>query len=365
MKIVAFLNAYTQGKSGADVIFAEIYKRIINVELIIITSSLGKKFCIKHNLKAKYVITTDEKKFSNTIYTYIRRIVYGIKIILTVPAVDIVYSTSDALPDVLPASLLSLKLNKPLIGNIFHIIPKSRLISYLTQKISFQLFKWKNAVCFVDNDILIKDLIKQGFNKKQLILRYPGINFSFIQKIKSIAKYNATSMIRIHPSKGIFDLIEIWKKVVTEIPNATLALIGTGEKKYIDVLKKGIAAHKLSKNMKLLGYLHDEEALQFIKGSSIFLFPSHEEGFGMAVGEALACNVPVIAYDLPAFRSTFKKNIYTIPCFNQKLFSRKVVEVLKSKKRFLFQKNVLEKFSWENVVSLETIILKFCSERSA
>jgi glycosyltransferase involved in cell wall biosynthesis len=356
MKIIAFLNAYTKGKSGADVIFVEIYKRIKNTQLTIITSAAGKEFCRQNGLEAEFIVTTKEKGFKNVIYTYLQRIVLAFIKINTIKSADIIYSTSDALPDVLPAFFLAKKLKKPLIGNIFHIIPINRFISFATQKIAFQLYKWQRALCFVDNDILANDLIKSGFKKNNIVLRYPGINFGLIEKAKPVPGYDAISMIRIHESKGIFDLIEIWQEVIKRIPKATLGIIGTGDEMFIDRMNQKIYENNLSNNIKLLGYLSDTEAFQLIKGTKIFLFPSHEEGFGMAVGEALAAGTKVIAYDLPAFKNTFKKFITTVSCFNKKLFAQNTIKLLTVKKMEI-EKMDLKKFSWEKVVVLESNIL--------
>lgn len=355
IKVTAFLNAYSQGKSGADVIFVEIYKRLKNIDLTIVTSKLGSDFCKRNNLKASYIITTTEKQFDNIILTYLKRIFFGLT--AKIDSTDLIYTTSDSLADVLPAFYHSVTHRKPLIGNIFHLIPSNRFLSYITQKISLQLFKWRKAQCFVDNEILMNKLLKYGFNKNSLILRYPGINFSYLSKIKPLRKYTATSMIRIHPSKGIFDLIKIWKLVVKFKPNATLGIIGTGNKMYIAELNKRIITNNLNKNITLLGYVNDSYAYQLIKGSEIFLFPSHEEGFGMAVGEALALQKNVVAYDLPVFAKTFKKLINSVPCFNINIFSEKIVTILKNKNLSTINTQKLIKFSWENVINREKKVI--------
>ena len=45
MKIVSFMNAYTQGSSGGDVLFVELTKRWKNVEHIVCIPTLGEQFC--------------------------------------------------------------------------------------------------------------------------------------------------------------------------------------------------------------------------------------------------------------------------------------------------------------------------------
>src|SRR5690606_5524237 len=106
---------------------------------------------------------------------------------------------------------------------------------------------------------------------------------------------------RLHSSKGIFDLIYIWEQVVKKMPEATLGIIGTGDNKTILRLQKLIKNKKLTNNIVLCGFLPNETAYSIIKGSTVFLFPSHEEGFGMVVGEVLALGVPTVTYDLPVF----------------------------------------------------------------
>ena len=65
MKILAFLNAYSEGLSGGDACFLNNAKYLSKKEkLTIVTSSLGKKLCQKEGINAIYHITTKEKFFS-------------------------------------------------------------------------------------------------------------------------------------------------------------------------------------------------------------------------------------------------------------------------------------------------------------
>ena len=44
-----------------------------------------------------------------------------------------------------------------------------------------------------------------------------------------------------------------------------------------------------------------KDALSVVKSVLVFVFPSHEEGWGIAICEAMACGLAVVAYDLPAY----------------------------------------------------------------
>ena len=44
----------------------------------------------------------------------------------------------------------------------------------------------------------------------------------------------------------------------------------------------------------MTGYVDDNELVLLYQGASLFVFPSHYEGFGLPVIEALACGAPAI-----------------------------------------------------------------------
>lgn len=76
--------------------------------------------------------------------------------------------------------------------------------------------------------------------------------------------------------------------------------------------------------------MSDEEAFSIMKSAKVFLFTSHEEGFGLSVAEAMLCNLPVVAYNLPVFEKVFKKGICLCKYLDTTEMANKVVELLKN-----------------------------------
>lgn len=358
--IIALMNAYSQGKSGSDVAFIKIAKRMPNFAKIVVTSQLGKKLCQEMGLKADFKITTQEKEFKNIYLIYLKRIVKALFLKIEVPPESILYATSDHLPDVLPTLFLKLKNPKAKwLQKTFHLIPKKRRIPYYGQKLSYFLIKKFANLIIVDNKILKEQLLKQGFKRETVKINYLGIEMNYFQKLKADQKrsYEGIFLARLHQSKGVFDLVNIWKKVCRRFPKARLGVIGKGSKKIQDRLREQIKSNNLEKNIDILGYLSNGEAFSIIKASKLFVFPSHEEGFGMAILEAMACGVPVVAYDLSVYQDTFKKAIATVPCFDKNLYAKRIGELLGNKTKYQNQRQkaleLIKDFTLEKTVKRE------------
>jgi glycosyltransferase involved in cell wall biosynthesis len=95
------------------------------------------------------------------------------------------------------------------------------------------------------------------------------------------------------PRKNVPNLIRGWVLAVRELPNPPALVIagGSGHDDEIDRAVTEVPAH-----LRLLrpGYLRYADLPGFLGGALIAAYPSHGEGFGLPVLEAMACGTPVL-----------------------------------------------------------------------
>jgi glycosyltransferase involved in cell wall biosynthesis len=57
-------------------------------------------------------------------------------------------------------------------------------------------------------------------------------------------------------------------------------------------------------DIKFIGSVSDEELLQLYNQAELLFYPSYFEGFGLPVVEAMACGLPVVAFEHILYRRT-------------------------------------------------------------
>lgn len=92
--------------------------------------------------------------------------------------------------------------------------------------------------------------------------------------------------------KGIFDLVEAFRKVNTREPKIKLIIVGAGPKVLVKRLKRLIRAYHI--NARYLGSVNYHQKWKLYLKSDILCLPSYLDAFPSVIMEALACGLPVI-----------------------------------------------------------------------
>jgi glycosyltransferase involved in cell wall biosynthesis len=105
-------------------------------------------------------------------------------------------------------------------------------------------------------------------------------------------KRTALFLSRVHPKKGILDLLEAWMEL--RPADWTLKIVGPSEGGFGEVVARRIFDMGLGDSVVYLGPLWGDRQAEAYASAHLFVLPSYSENFGMVVGEALAAGVPVV-----------------------------------------------------------------------
>ena len=154
------------------------------------------------------------------------------------------------------------------------------------------------AVRGADTIIAVSQAVALQLADKEVQVIYSGIETLARTGEDRIDRDEDTTVIgtacRLVKGKGVEDLILAFTALSKEVPPLRLEIAGAGpeERSLLETAQvKGIA-----QNVKFLGWRDD---LRYLLGTwDIFVLPSYEEGLPIAVLEAMAEQVPVVATDV-------------------------------------------------------------------
>lgn len=146
--------------------------------------------------------------------------------------------------------------------------------------------------CIITISKKTRDEIYKYFQKKDIFV-IPNAHNPYIGQIKwerdDLPKEYFLYLGTIEPRKNVNFLINFWEENKYLPPLLIAGDIGWKVK-----------IKKIPKNVKILGYLKEEEKYYLLKNALSLIYPASYEGFGLPVIEAASEGVPVISTLVPA-----------------------------------------------------------------
>jgi alpha-1,2-rhamnosyltransferase len=106
----------------------------------------------------------------------------------------------------------------------------------------------------------------------------------------------------LEPRKNHVLLLDAFERVWRERPQTRLLIVGRFGWMSNDLVKRILHHPQYSRSLFLFTNLVDSELEYCYRNSQAFIFPSHAEGFGLPIVEALQHGLPVMASDIPIHR---------------------------------------------------------------
>lgn len=134
----------------------------------------------------------------------------------------------------------------------------------------------------------------------------------------------------LEPRKNVRGLIESFAKIADEFPH-NLVLIGSVGWNSDDIFAE-IAKHGLEERVIRPGFVPHHELPAFYSAADVFVFPTHYEGFGLPLLEALTCGCPVVTSDNSSVPEVTGDGALRVDALDLDGFAEKVSETLSDEK---------------------------------
>lgn len=118
---------------------------------------------------------------------------------------------------------------------------------------------------------------------------------------------------RLVREKGVQVLIEAAPKILNRFPEARFIIAGTGP--YEEHLRAAVRDLRLEHRVHFAGYVNDQMRNKLYKQSTVAVFPSLYEPFGIVALEAMAAGTPVVVSDTGGFGEILEHGVNGLKCY--------------------------------------------------
>jgi glycosyltransferase involved in cell wall biosynthesis len=366
LTVGVIVNTFEQqtGRSGGVVHLLESVKRWKECDVTFFAPASAQDMFLSEVPEARFVtIPSPDRWLKSIAALFAVRIFTSLLRLGRLRRLDAIYAYSHFLPDIVPAVCAAPRRTAV---QVFHLQdpPGKRpgtfvrnVIAYANELLGMALVRGFARSVIVLNHVTVPQLKLPGAVR---IFRagagaWPMPVQNLIQPEDRRA--GVVSVGRVHPTKGIDDLIEAWSALHAWLPQVQLTVVGTGDPAYIASLRQRIAERGLESSICLAGFVPEREKMQILSGSRVYVTASKEEGWGIAVAEAMALGVPCVTYDLPVFAEAFPSGRLEVKAGDVKGLTEALIALLTDDARY--KKLAKEahtlgaSFSWDSVARIE------------
>jgi glycosyltransferase involved in cell wall biosynthesis len=154
------------------------------------------------------------------------------------------------------------------------------------------------------------------------------------------------------PRKNLLALLEVFAHIRTNHLQMVLVMVGRGPQEA--VLRRKIKELGIEQVVKLAGFVPEAEKVMYYQAADLLVSTSLMEGFGLAIAEAMACGVPVVATQVGSIPEVVcdRETGFVVPVNDEKALYQAIERLLEDsqlahKMGQAGQKRVETLFRWE------------------
>lgn len=180
--------------------------------------------------------------------------------------------------------------------------PVTAVLGAFSQTILFRRLRYAHILTI--SQATHQQLVENGrFPPDAISVIPPAIDTTHIPPPPNNAQRNRRELIivgRLMPQKGHKLLFDALKQIHSQHPDVTLKVVGEGPMRS----RLEAYAHQIgvAQAVTFTGWVSEAEKLSLMQQATLFVMPSLQEGFGLVLLEAMACGLPIVAFDLPVYQ---------------------------------------------------------------
>lgn len=245
----------------------------------------------------------------------------------------------------------------------FYELPRFLAIcGYVIERFIFPVI-YRNIPIISVSKTTQKELVKIGFNEKNIKIVHNGINKDTTSVKTPVKKFSNPTILylgRIKKYKRVNLLVDIFPKIVEKVPRVRLIIAGWGTE--ASHLADIIMMNPLHRKIRLAGPVSNKEKKLLLSKSWLFVNPSIGEGWSIAVIEANLYGTPAVSFDVSGLSESVKHEETGLLANNEDDLINKICEVLKNHSlREKLGKNAAKwsnNFSWDRTARESLQILE-------
>ncbi|MEO0096026.1 MAG: glycosyltransferase family 4 protein [candidate division WOR-3 bacterium] len=152
-----------------------------------------------------------------------------------------------------------------------------------------------------------------------------------VPPIEELQKYSPKILFvgRFEPRKGLKYLLMAFPEVVKEFPEAKLIVVGEG---FLEHYYRRYIEEHIKDNVIFVGFVKPEELPRYYSSCDIYCSPATgAESFGIVLLEAMASGKPIVASDIPGYRTILSDGVEGVlfEPMNPEALAEKIIYLLK------------------------------------
>lgn len=237
-----------------------------------------------------------------------------------------------------------------------------RYIKWLTKPI------WNNAAVAINNSKGTEDLARKSYPNANLTNIRNGIDLGSLVEQKRWhvkTEHNAVKLIsvgRVAAQKDFGYLIGALAILKQRGVNFSCEIIGDGPLR--EEVEKKIVDSRLQNDVKITGWLDHAEVFGRLLDADIYVSSSTNEGMSIAMLEAMAAGLPVVATDVLGNHETVRDGVtgFLVPRISSDLLAEALIKLISDKEMYSkFSKNaeeIIKNYSREAVAAEHLEVFK-------